>query len=37
MLEVNPESETKLSGFTAVSGFKGGWQTENGKVKTLNV
>lgn len=24
MLEVNPGSETKLSGFTAVSGFKGG-------------
>lgn len=24
MLEVNPGSETKLSGFTAVSDFKGG-------------
>ena len=24
MLEVNPGSETKLSGFTAVSGFRGG-------------
>ena len=26
MLEVNPESETKLSGFTAVSGGWGGWE-----------
>ena len=25
MLEVNPGSETKLSGFTAVSDFKGGY------------
>ena len=34
MLEVNPGSETKLSGFTAVSGFKGGGT--NGKGKTEN-
>ena len=34
MLEVNPGSETKLSGFTAVSGFRGG---TNGKRKTMNV
>ena len=33
MLEVNPESETKLSGFTAVSDFRGGDKRkgENGK------
>ena len=37
MLEVNPGSETKLSGFTAVSDFRGGGQTERGKRKTLNV
>ena len=36
MLEVNPGSETKLSGFTAVSDFRGGdkRKTENGKGKT---
>lgn len=34
MLEVNPGSETKLSGFTAVSDFRGG---ANGNVKTENV
>ena len=34
MLEVNPGSETKLSGFTAVSGFRG---VANGNVKTENV
>lgn len=34
MLEVNPGSETKLSGFTAVSDFRGG---TNGNVKTENV
>ena len=36
MLEVNPGSETKLSGFTAVSGFRGGDKRkgENGKRKT---
>ena len=33
MLEVNPGSETKLSGFTAVSGFRG---VANGNVKTEN-
>ena len=33
MLEVNPGSETKLSGFTAVSDFRGG---TNGKGKTEN-
>ena len=33
MLEVNPGSETKLSGFTAVSDFRGGG---NGKGKTEN-
>ena len=33
MLEVNPGSETKLSGFTAVSDFRGG---TNGNVKTEN-
>ena len=33
MLEVNPGSETKLSGFTAVSDFRGGGKQkcENGK------
>ena len=36
MLEVNPGSETKLSGFTAVSDFRGGGQTENGKRKGEN-
>ena len=34
MLEVNPGSETKLSGFTAVSDFRGGGT--NGKRKTEN-
>ena len=36
MLEVNPGSETKLSGFTAVSDFRGGGKRkcENGKRKT---
>ena len=35
MLEVNPGSETKLSGFTAVSDFRGG-QTERDKRKGEN-